>query len=133
MKKKEISISVLGLSVVTLRKCRFDHPFPNHVTRWWVRTSPPHSVGLDRLFKPRFLGLTLRYRNAGAWTCDLHAWFSFTYIYINLIPPFCNYAPELGVSVFLYPWSFSLACCFCPFVLKQRAAFKLSLSLVNMS
>jgi hypothetical protein len=39
-KKKEISSSVLGLSVMTLRECYFDRPFPSHVTKCGVRTAP---------------------------------------------------------------------------------------------
>ncbi len=29
----KISSSVLGLSVMTIRECRVDHPFPSHVIR----------------------------------------------------------------------------------------------------
>jgi hypothetical protein len=35
------------------------------------------------LFNPRFLGLTLRYRNAVARTCDQLLWFSLIYIFID--------------------------------------------------
>jgi hypothetical protein len=46
-------------------------------------------MGINRLFKPRFLGLTLRYQNAVA----EHAWFSFTHIYTDFILSFCNNNP----------------------------------------
>jgi hypothetical protein len=90
-KLKNISSSAPGLSVMTLRECCVDRLFPDHVIKSWVRTRPPHSVGMSRLFKTRFLGLTLRHRNAVTWTCDQHARFSFIYIYIDFTLTFCNY------------------------------------------
>jgi hypothetical protein len=84
---------MLGLSVMILRECRVDRPFPDHTIRCWVRTKspPPNSVGLSCLFKTCFLSLTLRHRNAVTWTCDQHAWFSLIYIYIDFTLTFCNY------------------------------------------
>jgi hypothetical protein len=44
------------------------------------------------LFNPHFLGLTLRYRNAVARTCDQLLWFSLIYIFINDDTiPHCNF------------------------------------------
>jgi hypothetical protein len=40
-KKEGISSSTLCLIMMTPRECRVDHLFPNHVTKCWVRTSPP--------------------------------------------------------------------------------------------
>ncbi len=71
-----MSSSAPGLSVMTPGECLVDCPFPSHVTRCWVRTVPPRSMGMDRLFNSHFLGLTLRYRNAVAWTCDQPSWYS---------------------------------------------------------
>ncbi len=51
---------------------------------------PNHGMGLSCLFKPRFLSLTLRHRNAVTWTCDQHAWFSFIHIHIDFTLTFCN-------------------------------------------
>jgi hypothetical protein len=31
----------------------------------------------------------IRHRNAVAWTCDLHNWFSVIFTVIVIIPPFC--------------------------------------------
>jgi hypothetical protein len=64
-------------------------------------------MGISRVFKTHFLSLILRHQNAVTLTCDQHAWFSFVYIYIDITPPFCNYTPELRVSVLsFYPWCF---------------------------
>jgi hypothetical protein len=37
---KKISSSAPGLSMMTLRECHVDRPFPDHVIRLCVRTSP---------------------------------------------------------------------------------------------
>ncbi len=51
-------LAVRQVSVMTLREWRVDHPFPYHVIRCWVRTSPLPTVwALSRLFKPCFLRL----------------------------------------------------------------------------
>jgi hypothetical protein len=60
-----------------------------------VRTGPP---GLGRLFKIPPLSLILIHGNV-TWTCDLQAWFSFIYIYIDITLPFYNYTTDLRVSV----------------------------------
>jgi hypothetical protein len=44
---------------MTLRECRVDRPFPHHMTRCWVRTEPPRSMGNGRLFKLTFWHLSL--------------------------------------------------------------------------
>ncbi len=51
----------------------------------------PHSGQVKGLFNPRFPGLSLRYRNAVARTCDQLLWFSLIYIFIDYDTiPFCN-------------------------------------------
>ncbi len=43
--KEKNSSSAPGLSVMTPREGRVDRPFPSHMTRCWVRTSPPPQYG----------------------------------------------------------------------------------------
>ncbi len=57
----------------------------------WDQPPPPLQCRLELPIKLRFLGFTLRHRNAVTWTCDWHAWFSpiYIFIYINNTT-FCN-------------------------------------------
>jgi hypothetical protein len=76
-----------------------------------------HTSLLSCLFKTRFLSLTLRPRNAVTW-------FSFIDIYINITPPFCNFTPELRVSVLSFiSGAFSLAGCLFPFCIQAKSCF----------
>jgi hypothetical protein len=54
-------LAVRLVSLMTRRECRVDHPFPNHVTRCWVRTKPPsaYKQWVAYFFKPTFWRLTL--------------------------------------------------------------------------
>ncbi len=51
---EKISSSAPGRLVMTLRECCVGCLFPDHVIRCWVRTRPPRSMGLGRLFKLAF-------------------------------------------------------------------------------
>jgi hypothetical protein len=75
-KIKKICSSAPGQSVMTLRECRVDCPFPvAWLGKVWEPV-PPHSTGLSRLFNPHFPNLKLSYHYAVTWTCDWHTWFS---------------------------------------------------------
>jgi hypothetical protein len=90
----------------------------------WEPGPPPTVWALSHLFKLPFWGLTLRHRNAVTWTCDWHDWFSLIFIVIVIIPSFC-YNQEFRVSYlsFLSVVLFLCQATFCPFSVRQRAAF----------
>jgi hypothetical protein len=92
MKRKEISSSAPGLSMMTLSECRVDHPFPvTWLGKVWDPPPPPAGQ-VKGLFNPRFPGLNFRYRNAVTRTWDWLFWFSLIYIFIDYdIIPFCNF------------------------------------------
>jgi hypothetical protein len=89
---KRISSSAPGLGVMTLRKCRVDRPLPvTWLGNGW-ELPPLHSGQVKGLFNPCFSGLTLRYRNAVAQTCNQLFWFSLIYIFIDDDTiPHCNF------------------------------------------
>jgi hypothetical protein len=109
---------------MTLRKCRVDRPFPNHVIRHLVRTRPPPAVWAWVSYLNRFLSLTLRHRNAVTWTCDQHIWFSFIYIAIIITPPFCNNTrSRVSVLSLLSMVLFLWRAAFCPFQSSKELLF----------
>ncbi len=113
-KKKEVSGSTPGLSMMTPRECRVDHPFPSHMTTCWVRNRPHPPP-------PPAQNLTLRYRKR----CRIKLWLArlvLIHPHLHRLHPYLlEQKPlEARVSVFLY------LCCF-----PWRAAFALLCSSVK--
>jgi hypothetical protein len=86
---------------MTHGKCRVDRPFPYHLIRCWVSTSPPPPAvwALGRLFKPSFWRLTpstLKRCHMDLWS----AWLILTHHHHHQLHPSLLYQhPEFRVSV----------------------------------
>ncbi len=89
--KKFLAVRRVGL--MTHREYRVDRPFPvTWLGNVWEPNPPPSSMGLSRLFNPRFPGLMSDTVTLSHGSVISSFWFSLIYIYIIVdVIPHCKF------------------------------------------